>query len=117
MPGKDLHPALTDEKVLELHKEAIDLFNSGRFFDSHEPWEEIWRSTNPEPRDLFKGLVQVAAGMYHWTVRGKAGPAARLLRRGVGRMESFRPQAEQAVSRLHTHPARRFRFRRRTVRR
>ena len=97
MPASDLHPTLIDEEVLELHQEAVDLFNAGRFFDSHEPWEEIWRSTNPEPRDLFQGLVQVAAGMYHWTVRGKAGPAARLLQRGVVRLESFRPQAISPV--------------------
>ena len=53
MSERELHPSLSDQQALALHEEAIGLFNAGRFFDAHEPWEEIWRSTNPEPRDLF----------------------------------------------------------------
>ena len=93
MPTRELHPDLSDEEKRTLLETGIEVFNAGRFFDSHEFFEEIWRSTNPEPRDLYQGLVQVAAGMYHWTVRSKAAPAARMLERAVKRLEPFRSVA------------------------
>jgi predicted metal-dependent hydrolase len=59
-----LHPELSPEERRRLFQEGIGLFNQGQFFLSHEAWEEIWRSTAPEPRELFQGLVQVAAGLH-----------------------------------------------------
>lgn len=64
---KVLHPVLSPEERRRLFHEGIDLFNRGErgdFFAAHEAWEEIWRSTTPEPRELFQGLVQVAAGLH-----------------------------------------------------
>ena len=65
------------------------LFNSGEHFAAHEAWETVWRSTTPEPRELWRGLIQVAAGLYHWLERGKAAPARRVLARGRRRVEGF----------------------------
>lgn len=59
-----LHPDLSPEERDRLFQEGIDLFNRRDFFAAHEAWEEIWRSTTPEPRELFQGLVQVAAGLH-----------------------------------------------------
>lgn len=59
-----LHPDLSPAERRRLFQEGIDLFNRGEFFLAHEAWEEIWRSTSPEPRELFQGLVQVAAGLH-----------------------------------------------------
>ena len=59
-----LHPDLSPGERRRLFQEGIDLFNRGDFFLAHEAWEEIWRSTTPEPRELFQGLVQVAAGLH-----------------------------------------------------
>ena len=92
MPAQELHPDLNDEEVRELLREGVEVFNEGRFFDSHEYFEEIWRSTNPEPRDLFQGLVQVAAGLHIWHHRRRADPAARVLGRGVTRLSPFEPR-------------------------
>ena len=89
MPEQDLHPDLDDAEVRSLLREGVDVFNEGRFFDSHEYFEEIWRSTNPEPRDLFQGLVQVAAGLHIWHDRHRADPAARVLGRGMRRLSVF----------------------------
>lgn len=93
MANQDLHPDLTDLEKADLLQEGIAHFNAGRFFEAHEPWEEVWRSTNPEPRDLYQGLVQVAAGLHIWLARGKPAPAARVLGRGVRRLRSFQPSA------------------------
>lgn len=89
MPEQDLHPDLDDAKVRSLLSEGVDVFNEHRFFDAHEYFEEIWRSTNPEPRDLFQGLVQVAAGLHIWHDRQRAAPAARVLGRGMRRLSPF----------------------------
>lgn len=84
-----LHPDLTGKDRRRLVWEGIERFNAGRFYDAHDAWEEIWRSTTPEPRDLFQGLVQVAAGMHHVLDRGKPEPARRVLGKGRGRLEGF----------------------------
>jgi predicted metal-dependent hydrolase len=61
---RSLHPDLSPEERRRLFQEGIDLFNRGEHFLAHEAWEEIWRSTTPEPRELFQGLVQVAAALH-----------------------------------------------------
>lgn len=92
MAKQELHPHLTDREKAELFEEGLAFFNAGRFFEAHEPWEEIWRSTNPEPRNFYQGLVQVAAGLHIWLARGKPAPAARVLGRGVRRLQTLRTQ-------------------------
>jgi hypothetical protein len=62
----DLHPDLTPDERRRLFRLGIELFNGGAFFEAHEAWEEIWRSTAPEPRTLFQGLIQVAAAMHQF---------------------------------------------------
>ena len=89
MTGQDLHPDLTDRQKAELFEAGIAFFNSGSYFEAHEPWEEIWRSTNPEPRDFYQGLVQAAAGLHIWFVRAKPEPAARVLVRGLRRLRAL----------------------------
>ncbi len=89
MPGKtplELHPELSDRQKAALFVRGCELFNERRFFDAHEPWEEIWRSTNPEPRDVFQGLVQIAAGMHIWLDRATAPAARRVMARGATRL-------------------------------
>ncbi|HUP25215.1 MAG TPA: DUF309 domain-containing protein [Thermoanaerobaculia bacterium] len=91
-----LHPALDDAEKERLFQLGVELFDQGRYFDAHEPWELIWRSRNPEPRDLYQGLVQVAAGFHHWFDRGRAAPAARLLERGARRLGAGEVAAARA---------------------
>lgn len=73
-----LHPDLSPAERRRLFQEGIDLFNRGGrgdFFLAHEAWEEIWRSTTPEPRELFQGLVQVAAALHQiLDLKRKLGP-------------------------------------------
>ena len=52
----------TDE---ELHLEhGIALFNSGKFWEAHEAWEEIWMNHPEDGRFFIQGLIQLAAA-YH----------------------------------------------------
>jgi len=91
--GTTLHPDLTAEERRRLILRGVELFNRGEFFEAHEAWEEVWRSTTPEPRDLFQGLVQVAAALHHAVDRGKPTPARRVLARGRRRLVPLAPAA------------------------
>jgi uncharacterized protein len=88
-----LHPRLSHAQRQQLLWQGVELFNAGRYFEAHESWEEIWRSQSPEPRHLFQGLVQVAAGLHIWRSRGTSAPAARVLGRGMRKLEAFLPSA------------------------
>lgn len=87
-PRPTLHPELDEAQKQTAFRQGVELFNAGRYFEAHEPWEEIWRSTSPEPRDLFQGLVQVAAGLHIWRNKKKAPAARRVLARGCVRLRS-----------------------------
>jgi predicted metal-dependent hydrolase len=90
-PPRILHPDLSPEERRRLFQEGIELFNSGRFYDSHEAWEEIWRSTTPEPRDLFQGLIQVAAAMHQFLDLQRHEAPVKTLAKARGRLEPFAP--------------------------
>src|SRR5881275_1481362 len=88
-----LHPEISREERERLFQAGVDLFNRGRFFAAHEAWEEIWRSTTPEPRDLFQGLIQVAAALHqHLDLQRTAGPR-RTLAKARRNLEPFAPEA------------------------
>lgn len=66
-------------------------FNSGRFFECHESFEEIWHEEQGPLRNFYKGLIQIAAAFVHLS-RGKYTGADRLLRTGLGYLEPYRPE-------------------------
>jgi hypothetical protein len=88
-----LHPELTPEEREWLLGRGVELFNSGRFYECHEAFEEIWRSSTPAPRELFRGLIQVAVGLHHFRVNGRREAGRRVLLRGLRRLEALRPAA------------------------
>lgn len=89
----DLHPDLTPAERRRLFRLGIDLFNRGAFFAAHEAWEEIWRSTAPEPRTLFQGIIQVAAAMHQLRdLHRRAGPR-NTLAKARGHLEPYAPVA------------------------
>lgn len=70
-------------------RSGCDDFDSGKFFECHEWLEEIWQEEEGGVRDLYKGLIQVAAAFVHIT-RGNFAGAERLLRTGAGYMQPYR---------------------------
>lgn len=85
----DLHPVLTPAERRRLFRHGIDLFNRGDFFEAHETWEEIWRSTTPEPRALFQGLIQVAAAMHQFRDLQRRDGPRNTLAKARGHLESY----------------------------
>jgi hypothetical protein len=70
---------------------GCDEFNSGKFYESHESFEEIWQLEAGELRDLYKGLIQVAAAFVHLS-RGKYIGAERLLRTALAYLGPYRAE-------------------------
>jgi hypothetical protein len=71
-----------------LYREGLEAFNSGRFFEAHELWEDLWRET-PEPDKRFlQGLIHVAAAFHHHSRANLLG-TRRQLERGLRRLAGF----------------------------
>lgn len=74
-----LHPVLSADERRRLLREGIDQLHRGEFFAAHETWEEVWRSTTPEPKTLLQGLIQVAAALHQiHRLHRRAGPRGTL---------------------------------------
>jgi hypothetical protein len=80
------YDALSLEENHRLGKEHL---NAGRYFPAHEAWETAWKQArDTDDAEFFKGLSQLGAGYVH-ILRGNAHGAARLLRRGAGRIAAY----------------------------
>jgi predicted metal-dependent hydrolase len=91
--ARTLHPVLTPARRAQLVAAGTALFHAGEYFAAHEAWEEVWRSTTPEPRDLFQGLVQLAAAFHHLRERQRPDVARRVLDKARRRLERVAPEA------------------------
>jgi predicted metal-dependent hydrolase len=89
----DLHPELPPAERERLFRDGIERFNQGRFFAAHEAWEEIWRSTTPEPKDLFQGLIQTAAALHQFHDLNRLEGPRRTLAKARRRLEPYAPEA------------------------
>jgi predicted metal-dependent hydrolase len=88
-----LHPDLSAEGRRILLVRGVEHFNRRSFYAAHDDWEEVWRSTAPEPRTLLQGLIQAAAGLHQiLELRREAGPRGTLAK-SVVNLEPYRPAA------------------------
>jgi predicted metal-dependent hydrolase len=67
------------------YREGLRLYREGRYWDSHEEWEEIWREAAGPPRHLLQALIQLDAALIH-TRRGHWGGVANLLARALAHL-------------------------------
>lgn len=73
----------TPEQALVLAQQLLD---AGRPFSAHDVLEAAWKAAPDDERALWQALAQVCVGLTH-VQRGNAVGAARLLRRGAGRLD------------------------------
>ncbi|MGH9934683.1 MAG: DUF309 domain-containing protein, partial [Blastocatellia bacterium] len=69
---------------------GIELFNAGRFFESHEALEEIWLKSEGAERELLHALIQSAAALYHFQ-RGALKGALSVYRRAQRKLAALPP--------------------------
>ena len=70
--------------------QAIEEFNTHRFFECHETLEDIWRAEPRPLRQFYKGVIQVAAGFHHLRRNNWKGTVNKL-ESGTRYLEPFRP--------------------------
>jgi NTE family protein len=63
-------------------------FDTGRFFEAHEVWEDAWRVESGSARVLLQGLIQVAAGFHKGLVQGRPPGMVKLLGTGLDRLDT-----------------------------
>jgi predicted metal-dependent hydrolase len=71
-----------------LFRSGLEAFNSGRFFDAHEHWEEVWLETLDPEKMFLQGLIQVAAAFHHYTRENRQG-TRNLLQAGLTKIDRF----------------------------
>lgn len=71
---------------------AVELFNSGHYYEAHEVLERLWTDAEGDNRLLYQGVLQVAVGLHH-AARGNFKGADSLLRRGLSRLAGLPAEA------------------------
>ena len=81
--------ALTvDETPLEPFVRRARLFDRGAFFEAHEASEERWLVESDSTWRVFlQGLIQIAAGFHKLFLTKDRASAARLLAKGLAKLE------------------------------
>ena len=87
-------PLLTPEQLTprlgELYR-AIEEYNDGYYFASHETLETLWMVTPWPERQLFQAIIQLAAAFVH-LVRGEYPGVIKLLDASEAKLRDFLPE-------------------------
>ncbi len=84
-------PAVFDPRAwrrCEDYLYGIDLYNHGYYWEAHESWEGIWKSTRRRdlPGRFLQGLIQVAAALLKHRMGRPAGMRS-LARKGLDKLQ------------------------------
>ncbi len=71
---------------------ALELFNSGAWYEAHDAFEELWHEQVNPDRRLLQGILQIAVAHVHLE-RGNTRGATILLGEGIGRLKASLPTA------------------------
>ena len=74
---------------------GLELFNSGRYFDAHEVWEDVWRAAPVKEKKFLQGLIQIAVALHHHS-RGNLEGARSLLDRAQRNLSHY-PDSQAGV--------------------
>lgn len=73
-------------------REAIDLFNQGRFFEAHENWEMLYhQSAETNDKSFLEGLIQLSAACRLIDDFGEIRGPVKLIYQALIRFENYQP--------------------------
>lgn len=81
-------PPEDQQTVRALFEQAVEEFNSRRFFEAHETLETLWlRHDDPAVKDFYQGILQIGVGYYHLLEKQNHWGAHKKLEKGLNRLE------------------------------
>ena len=66
---------------------ALNLFNSQKWYEAHDAFEEIWNTLDGDERQIIQGILQVSVSQFHLS-KGNLNGATILLGEGLGRIKN-----------------------------
>jgi len=72
-------------------REGIRLFNEGRYFESHEAWEDFYQRAEEAHKPFIEALIQMAAAFRMRRDFGEVKGPVRAARQALIRLENYRP--------------------------
>ena len=84
-----LTPEQLESRLGEFYR-AVEEFNDGYYFESHETLEDLWMVTPLPERDFFQAIIQLAAAFVHFS-RGEYPGILKLLDAATSKLVAFAP--------------------------
>ena len=72
-------------------RQGVDLFNDGRFFESHEILEGFYQDTEDAHKPFIEGLIQLAVAFRMFNEFGEIKGPVRLIYQALIRFENYQP--------------------------
>ena len=66
---------------------ALNLFNSQKWYEAHDAFEDIWTTLDGDERQIIQGILQVSVSQFHLS-KGNLNGATILLGEGLGRIKN-----------------------------
>ncbi len=71
---------------------GVKLFNAGKFWNSHEAWEQIWIRHKEDERLFFQGLIQLAAAYHQLLAKESQKGLLNNIDKSYEKLAVFRPE-------------------------
>jgi hypothetical protein len=70
----------------ERFDEGRELFNSRKFWEAHEAWEDVWKELEDPERRFLQGLIQAAAAYHLIITTPRVGGALRNIEKSLDKL-------------------------------
>jgi predicted metal-dependent hydrolase len=80
-----------EEKLLPRFKLGIEKFNTHEFYNCHDILEDVWFDVRGSSRRFYQGLIHLAVGFYHITIRKNPKGALSQLNKGIEKLSAYLP--------------------------
>ena len=81
-----------NDGIFERFRDGINLFNNHSFYDCHDVLEDVWFDIRGSSRRFYQGLIHLAVGFYHITVRENPKGALSQLGKGIEKLLDYKPE-------------------------
>ena len=81
-----------NDGIFERFRDGINLFNNHSFYECHDVLEDVWFDVRGSSRRFYQGLIHLAVGFYHITVRENPKGAVSQLGKGIEKLLDYKPE-------------------------